>query len=98
MARIIDGTVNVSSAGTAVQLTSTADRILWIHFHARTGNTNNVYIGASTVASTRGKPVAANGTFELAPATYGRHTLLTTDVYIDADTNGNDCEWVALVE
>lgn len=96
MARLIEGTTNVASAGTAARIDAAPERVLWLHIHARTGNTNNIYVGASTVSSTRGKPIAANATFEINPGIYD-HTIILSNIFVDADTNGNDADWVALV-
>ena len=48
------GTTDVPSAGTAVQLSNTADRVVWIRVSARTGISGAVYFGRSDVAAANG--------------------------------------------
>ena len=61
----------------------------------------NIWFGDSTVAANKGKPIAANGTFEMKPGEFHAgqhpHTVVFDTLWVDADTNGNDVEWVALV-
>jgi|TARA_R100000750_G_C2302544_1_gene79392 hypothetical protein len=102
MAELLSGTKDIPSAGTAVQIKNVSRKVLYLHLHARTGNTNNVWFGDSTVAANLGKPIAANGTFTIEPGQYRdvsgqSHAVPFSSFYVDADTNGNDVEWVALV-
>ena len=97
MARLLDGTVDIPTAGTRVQISNTRDKILWIYLFARAANTNNVWVGASTIAANRGRRIAAAGTAEITPATYD-HTFVFNTLWADTDTNGNDIDWIALVE
>jgi hypothetical protein len=71
----------VTAAGTAeILFAATETKKIWIK--ALSGNTNNVYVGTSTVDSSNG--------LVLAP---GEGVVLdvdhsTTNIYIDVDTNG----------
>jgi hypothetical protein len=54
LAGIFAATITVSSAGTAVQVTTTPTPFVWAIFHNAPGNSGNVYIGDADVASTNG--------------------------------------------
>jgi len=97
-------TVDVPSAGTAVQVLNNTDSVLWIRFTARQGNTGGVYVGDSNVSATNGRelrpPETANGYDVLAsteynPGAQGGSIAMNT-FYVDTDTNGNDVDWEAL--
>ncbi len=103
MARIVSNSINVGTAGTAVQISSTPERVLSIIFKARSGNTGNAYVGDVTVAAAVGLellpgeeisiPVAENR-----QATNIPHTVLLSDFYVDVATNNDDVDFFALVE
>lgn len=57
--RLLEGTITIAKANTAVQASTTAESILGGVFKARAGNTGNVYLGSSTVTTSSG--------FELTP-------------------------------
>jgi len=97
MARIVDGVTDVPTAGTRVRINNTTERVLWLYMRARTANTNNVWFGSVTIAANRGKPIAPGGAWEIDPGRYNASLIFNT-LYLDTDTNGNDVEWVALVE
>jgi len=102
------GTTDVPSAGTAVRLSADSqlnatDRILWARFSPREGNSGEVYVGVTGVSATDG--------FELDPggANKQKDTLILNfrelggsfpagDIYFDADANGNDIDWVLIIE
>ena len=75
-----DGSKNVTAAGTAEALGSSA-KCNWIAIAAKSANTGNIYVGGSTIDSTRGIPLAAGESISI-PASN------IASVYIDADTNG----------
>ena len=76
-----DGTATVTTAGTAVQLTTTKTACKKVLITAKGGNTGNIYVGGSTIASGRGK--------QLVPL---QDIWIEIDdlskVYIDASVNG----------
>uniref|UniRef100_A0A6M3L777 Uncharacterized protein n=1 Tax=viral metagenome TaxID=1070528 RepID=A0A6M3L777_9ZZZZ len=51
---IHDGSQDVVTAGTAIQLTTTDTPCRLINIFAKAGNTGNVFVGGSTVSSARG--------------------------------------------
>ena len=78
----------VTTAGTQVVLgADTACRS--VHIKAKTGNTNNVYIGTSNVSSALNmKVLAAGELLEIAVKN-------VTELWIDVDTNGEGVDyWV----
>ena len=108
MARFDAGMTNVGTAGTAVQVNNSTDRVIWARFKARAGNSGSVYVGLSDVA-------AANG-WELITATAERNTeglvldfrgmgkqggpgsCLVSDFYVDAASSGDDVDWAFIYE
>ena len=89
------GTTDVPSAATAVQLSNTADRVVWIRVSARTGISGAVYFGRSDVAAANGYELSANDQLEidLRPGSEACSAF-----YVDASTNGNDLDWAVLLE
>ena len=53
MAMHVIGRVTVVSAGTRVQVQSTSKNVAWISFQAESGNSGVIYVGDSTVSSTK---------------------------------------------
>ena len=89
------GTTDVPSAGTAVQLSNSVDRVVWIRVSARTGISGTLYFGRSDVSSSNGFELSANDYLEidLRPGSEAFSAY-----YADASTNGNDLDWVVLLE
>ena len=89
------GTTDVPSAGTAVQLSNSVDRVVWIRVSARTGISGTLYFGRSDVSSSNGFELSANDYLEidLRPGSEAFSAF-----YVDASTNGNDLDWVVLLE
>ena len=97
-------TVDIPAAGTRVQVLNTKDKALWIRFTARQGNTGGVYVGDSSVSATRGRelrpPETANAYDQMTQTEYNPWkdaggTIYMDTFYLDADSNGNDCDWEA---
>lgn len=84
--------VTVASAGTAEQIDSTQIPVTSIFIEASDTNTGNIYIGDSTVSSSDGIPLAAGQSLSLGSDMIPRQAdeLYLSDLYIDADTNGNE--------
>jgi len=78
-----DGSKDVTSAGTAEQLTTTDTPCRLINIFAKAGNTGNVFIGGSTVSSARGMVL------EQARSTDWFPIDNVNKVYVDA-ANSND--------
>jgi hypothetical protein len=93
--------VDVPSAGTAVQLSNTTNRVLWIKFTAPTANSGITYVGLSDVSATNGYPLGAAGgvdaTLELNFEVSGGSVLMST-FYVDAATNGDDVAYAIIYE
>ena len=89
------GTTDVPSAGTAVQLSNSVDRVVWIRVSARSGISGTLYFGRSDVSSSNGFELSANDYLEidLRPGSEAFSAF-----YADASTNGNDLDWVVLLE
>ena len=80
---------NVTTAGTAERISSTDLYVTAVTFRAKKGNSNDIYIGDSDVASTY-PDLDANQTvtFE-APIVNGHHSAINLkEIWIDVDTNG----------
>ena len=90
--KIVAGVTSVSSAGTAVQISSTDYRASGITIKAARANTNAIYIGDSTVDDDTGKLFPDQSiTFSFNPS----HDI--SAIYVDADTNGNRAEWWVVI-
>lgn len=76
-----DGSQNVTTAGTRVQLSSSSVACKKVHIQAKVGNTGSIYVGGSTVASTRGVELLPLATITL---TVSNLNL----VYLDSSVNG----------
>ncbi len=90
--KIVEGVTTVSTAGTAVQLTSTDYRASGITIKGARANTNAIYVGDSTIDNSSGKVFPDQSlTFSFNPS----HDI--SAIYVDADTNGNKVEWWAVI-
>lgn len=80
-----DGRATVTTSGTAVALTSSAQHVSAVTITALPTNTGLVWIGGPNVkaalGSQRGTPLSANDSFYIAVADLSQ-------VYVDAATNG----------
>ena len=83
--------VTVASAGTAVAVNTTETPVTSVVIVAGTGNTNNIYVGDSTVSAANGIPLAAGKDISLGSDDIPRQAdeLFLNDIFIDTDTNGN---------
>lgn len=94
MAELDYATTDVATAGTAAQLSTSTRKATAMHFQAPWGNTGLVYIGKSDVSSTKRM-------HELQPGEWWDYEVragasVDLDIwYVDADTNGDDLNWVA---
>lgn len=81
----------VAAAGTAEAITATSIITPSVTIQAKAGNTNNIYVGDSTVDSTNGLILTPGDVFTLEGEDRGgkgRDEFMLTDIFIDADTNG----------
>jgi hypothetical protein len=104
--RLITGRVDIPSAGTRVQISSVKEKVRWIRFSSVFGNSAGIYFGDVTVSATAGKELrppedseihGLESQSELRPWVDGAGTIFLSDLYADADTNGDDIEYEALV-
>lgn len=86
MAVLTSGTKAVAAAGTAETLSTTSVAIASVRIQAEAANTNNVYVGGSTVDSSIGYVLDASQSITLTAAEDGIDEL--GDVWLDVDTNG----------
>jgi len=98
------GTSRVATAGTRIQLSADAKltgthRIKHATFGAREGNTGEVYIGQSDVASTEGWEVdPAAEPLRLPFAQEMGYMPLVSEIWFDADTDANGIDWILVIE
>ena len=91
------GTTDIPTAGTRVQVSALKDKVLWIRFAMRDGNTNEIYVGVDDVAANNGWELSTNKRgLELNFQQFGG-SILFDKFYVDSDTNGNDVDWVVLL-
>ena len=88
-------TINVGTAGTRVQVSNTTQKVRWIKFSAKTGNSGITYVGISDVAAANGYELSANDSLELNFGEHGGSEVLNV-FYVDAATN-NDKVDVAMI-
>tara|TARA_R100000963_G_scaffold31292_1_gene22664 strand:+ start:281 stop:574 length:294 start_codon:yes stop_codon:yes gene_type:complete len=88
-------TINVGTAGTRVQVSNTTQKVRWIKFSAKTGNSGITYVGISDVAAANGYELSANDSLEFDFGKYGGSEVLNV-FYVDAATN-NDKVDVAMI-
>ena len=86
------GEQTVATAGTAVEILSSGD----IHWHsltivAKTGNTGQVYVGGSDVASTTNDGLDADEIISF--QAHLAHDLDLSKIFIDVDTNGEGVDF-----
>ena len=85
------GEKTVTAAGTAEALAA-ANRVKSVAIIARTGNTGQVYIGGSDVASTTNDGLDAGETLSSEAVGW----LDLADIYLDVDTNGEGVDFYAV--
>lgn len=102
MTKTLEGTVTVSSAGTAEKITTDNGlthfdkaKVKVITFRARAGNTGVAYIGGSAVASTRGMEVPSGGVRVIE---YGNGSVELGSWFVDAATSADKVDWLAILE
>jgi hypothetical protein len=87
----LGGSKTVTTAGTRVQLSSTPTIVYGLSIQAKAANSGNIYVGDSTVSSSNGHILDAGVELELVPPQIRGidGEMLLSDVYLDADTNGD---------
>lgn len=105
MATIYATTITVSTAGSAVQVSTTPRPFVWALFHIPPGNTGDIYIGDTNVSATSGfslQKLTANVTHLDNIILDGKRfaedpPLDLKDFYVDAATSGDKIEVLAKV-
>jgi len=103
MARIVSDSIDVPNATTRVQISTSPARVLSIIFKARSGNTGGVYVGDVSVAAAVGLELLPGEEISIpisdsVQETGKPHTVPLSDFYVDAATNGNDVDFLAVTE
>lgn len=89
------GTTDVPTAGTAVQISNTADSVKSIEVRARPGNTGNAFFGVSDVSATNGWTLQPG---ESKALDFGKGSVLFSVFYLDVATSGDDVDWSVILE
>jgi len=92
LAEIKDGNKTVTAAGTAEALGSN-ESCVWVTVQAAPGNTGNIYVGASTVSSTRGVELAPGDSQHFSMITRGDHYNLA-EIWVDAATSADTVKFI----
>lgn len=88
------GAKTVAATGTAEALVATSTPAYMLYVRAKTGNTQNVYLGDSAVDKTTSKQIilAAGDAVTITPPNGNRINLL--DFYIDVDVNAEGVDYL----
>lgn len=87
---LTSGNFNVTTAGVAEAMTSTA-RILDVILQAKITNNGNIYVGGSNVSSSNGIGLAPGQSISLSVTNLSK-------IYLDADASGDGVKWTATKE
>ena len=88
------GTTDVPSAGTAVQISNTTDKVKSITVKARAGNSGIAYFGVSDVSSTNGFELEAG---DSKTENFGDGSVAFSAFYVDAASSGDDVDWTVIL-
>jgi hypothetical protein len=91
---LLSGAKTVTTAGTAEALASSG-LYASVAIKAKNGNTGQVYVGGSDVASSTNGGLSPGDRLVIAPSR--GHIVDLSDTYIDVDTNGEGVDIYALV-
>lgn len=90
-------TTVVSTSGTAVQISNTTHRVMWIKVKALAANSGIVYFGQSDVSTTKGYELSAGNETTLNPSGAGGSVPFNS-FWVDAASNGDKLCWEALLD
>lgn len=88
---ISDGSKDVTTAGTRVQLVATTTNCRLVNIFAKAGNSGNIFVGGDTVSSTSGmvlEQARATGWFPIDDL---------SKIYIDSAQNGDGVQFAYVV-
>lgn len=89
------GSLTITTAGTELQFSNTADKVKSISVKARPANAGNVFLGVSDVTSTNGWTLRPG---ESKTVDFGAGSVLFSTFYGDAATNGDILDWTVILE
>ena len=95
--RVDQGTTNVSSAGTAVQMNNVTNRVKHVIFKALAGNSGLTYVGVSDVAAALGYELSAGNEIEINFGEQGGTVPFST-FYVDVATNNDKIAWSVILD
>ena len=88
-------TTTIGTAGTAVQISNTADRVKSISVKARAANAGNTYFGISDVDKDTGGWEMLPG--EEYATDFGEGSVLFSVFYVDAAQSGDKVDWKVIL-
>jgi len=91
------GTTTVSTAGTEVQISNTANRVRYIKVKALAANSGITYLGVSDVTATNGYELSAGNEIEINLAESGGTVAFST-FYVDAASDGDKVCWAVILD
>ena len=100
--RIDSNIVDVGTAGTAVQILNTSDKIVWIKLTAPAANSGLTYVGLSDVDHGE-SPIngyvlgAAGGVDATVELDFRPGSIVASTIYVDAASSGDDVAWIAIL-
>lgn len=98
MASLINGLVTVTTSGTSVQFTTADTPIKSITVHAPSTNTNNMFVGNSTVTTTNTPPITPGSDLTITFSTHAEQTAGDLkDLWLDAAVNGETVTYLAVL-
>ena len=89
---IISSAKTVAVAGTAEALSSASQRVKSVTIVAMSGNTGQVYLGGTDVASTTNGGLAPGDSMAIPAVSW----LDLKDIFVDVDTNGEGVDFYAI--
>lgn len=89
---LISSEKTVSATGTAEALAASSQRVKALLVVAKPGNTGNVYLGGSDVATTTNDGLIPGESLSLPALSW----LDLADIYIDVDTSGEGVDFYAI--
>lgn len=100
--RVLFGTTTVTTAGTRVQLSNTANPVKKIRFQGRAANTGRMFIGLVDVSATVNGwelPIPVAGKmYPPLELDFGDGSVLLSLFYVDGTVNGEIIDWVAVLQ
>ena len=93
--RFKSSTLTVTTSGTRLQFSPTADKVKSLSVRGRPANTGNVFFGDVTVTTGLGWTLQPG---ESKTVDFGEGSALFSDFYADVTTNGEKLDWAAILE